>query len=324
MIAKIINVPYKGGFFLMSRVSLFIAIFFASVSALHAQDSVVAKVNGAVITSRDVEVEIDRLLPSATFHGNVKPETRIHLRDKAVENLIVQQMQYQDAVQRGLKPDKKEVKGRMNQIRDRFKSKKDYKAALEQAKITEDELRSRIEREVLIQTVISKTIDEPARVDDATVKQYYDKNIEKFKQPEAIRLFEISTHDKKKAKNAFSKIKAGQNFSDIAASVSEDDYRVLGGNMGIIHRGRLNPKIEKEAFRLKPGEMSAPILADRTWYILKVEEKKPEHQMTFEEIKRKLKNALEAERAADLMEKWLSGLRSKTKIERLAVQATKK
>jgi parvulin-like peptidyl-prolyl isomerase len=125
----------------------------------------------------------------------------------------------------------------------------------------------------------------------------------------------ISTNDEKKAKDILAKLKAGDDFAELATNLSEDNYRVKGGDIGYIHKGRMLPELEDAAFKMKVGDISDPIKADKIWYIIKVEDKKPEHQMSFEEIKGKLKKELEAERASEIGKKWMDDLRAKAKIE---------
>ena len=303
---------------------LLVLFFMLYAAASSAEDTAVVKVNGDTLTSRDLETELNRLVPRTTFHGGVSKVKRDEYRDKALQNLIDHQLQYQDAVAKGMKPDKKQVKTRMEQIRAKFATKKEYKAALKQAGATEDELRTRIERDILIQDVTTKTVDEPAKANEAELREYYDKNIAMFKQPEAVQLMMISMKDKKKARAALKKIKGGEDFAAVAERMSEDDYRVKGGDFGYIHRGRLkSPKIENEAFRLKAGEMSGLLHADGTWFIIRAGEKKPEVQMTFEQMKYKLKADIEAQRTAELTKKWMADLRAKAKIEILPAKSEK-
>lgn len=280
-----------------------------------AEEAIVAKVNGAAITERELEAEVNRLIPRATYHGNVSDEKRKEFREKALENLIDQELQYQDGVAKGLKPDKKKVKERMELIRKRFKSKKDYKSALEREGITEDELRSRVEKGVLALEAISSTVTEPSRMSDEALRDYYDKNISKFKQPESVRLRIFSSKDKAKAKDALSKIKAGKDFEDVAEDMSEDNYRVKGGDLGYIHKGRIYPELEEAAFKMKIGEVSGLISTEKGWFIIRVEDKKPERQLSFDDAKDKLRKELEKNRTDESMEKWMSELQSRAKIE---------
>ncbi len=301
----------------MKKTFLCVLALLLPLSAAYAGDEIVAKVNGAAITSRDLEIEVDRLIPRATYHGTVSRERRGEFREKALENVIERELRYQDALARGMKPDRKIVKERMKQTRDKFRSKKEYRDALERAGFTEDELQKRIEKDALVQAVIAKTVTEPARMSDGALKEYYDVNVAKFKQPESVRLRIFSSKDEQKARDALQKLKAGEDFALLAERSSEDNYRVKGGDLGYIHRGTVLSAVEDAAFKLKPGETSGLINAEGMWFIIRVEDKRPERQMTFDESKDKLGKELEGKRSAELMETWMAGLRSKARIEKL-------
>jgi len=292
----------------------FLIIVLFSISS-YADDTVVGRVNGVALTLKDLNRELDRLIPQITFHGNIPVEKRKQYYDKALEELINRELQFQDAVAKGMKPDKEKVNSEMEKIRDRFKSEEEYKAALDKASLTEEKLRAQIEKEMLIQLAIAKMVTEPAKLSEDEVKSYYEKNASKFKQPESVRLRLISTKDEKKATEILVRAKAGEDFADLASKMSEDMYRIKGGDIGYIHKGRMLPEIEDVAFKLNVGEVSDLIKTEDSWVIIKVEDKKPERQLTYDEIKDKLKRELEAERAQELKEKWIADLRSKAKIE---------
>ncbi len=301
----------------MKRIALILGILVSASLPAFAADGGVAKVNGTIITARQLEQEIDSLIPRSTFHGNVTEERRKDFREKALNDLIDRELQYQDAVAKGMKPDKQQVKAQMRQIRDRFNSKKAYRETLEEAGLTEEGLREIIEKGVLVQEVIARTVKEPARMSEEDLRAYYDKHIDKFKQPESVKLRLLSTKDKSKAQDALAKIKGGEDFGNVAAKFSEDDYRIKGGDIGYIHRGRVLEEVERVAFTLKAGERSDLIEAGGSWYVIKVEDRKPEHQLSFEDARDKLRTDLEGKRANELSEKWMSELRARARIEKV-------
>lgn len=302
-------------------VSCFIAIL--SCAQAFAGSPVIARVNGSAITAWELEAAVDRLIPRSTFHGKVSEEKRGEFRETALQNLVELELQYHDALKRGLKPEKKQLKERMKQVRDRFPSKKEYRQALEQAGISEDELRTKMEKELLARAAIEKAVTGPSQVSEQELKTYFAENKKKFRQPESARLRLISTKDEKKAQEVLGRVKAGEEFGSLASLFSEDMYRIKGGDIGYIHRGRIFPELEKAAFTLKPGETSGLIKSEGTWFIVKVEDRKPEHDLTFDEAKDKLKKDMEAKRAAEIMEKWMAGLRANAMIEILSREAGK-
>jgi parvulin-like peptidyl-prolyl isomerase len=299
----------------MVRIFLSLMIITLFSISSYADDAVVAKVNSTVFTQKDLDDEVDRLIPRITFHRSVSQEKRKFYYDKALEELINRELQYQDAIAMGMQPDKEKVKAQMEKIRKRFKSEDEYKVALEKEGTTEEKLRAKVEKEVLVQNVIAKKVTEASQISENELKQYYEKNPSKFKKPESIKIKIISVKDEKKGQDVLAKIKAGEDFGALAYNMSEDSYRVKSGDVGYIHKGRMLSEIDNVAFKMKVGEVSDLIKAGDSWFIVKVEDKKPEQQLSFEEIKDKLKKEKETEKARSLKEAWITDLRSKAKIE---------
>ena len=299
----------------MHRVFLsFIMIILFGLSS-YADDVIVAKVNGTALTQKDLEDEVDRLIPQMTFHKSVSKEKRKNYYGRALEEMIERELAYQDALAKGMKPDKEKVEALMGQIRKQYRSDEQYKTALSKDGLTEEQFRAKVEKGVLIESLISRVVTEPSQVNEKELKEYYEKNTSKFKQPESARIKLISAKDEKKVHDILSRLKNGEDFGELAYALSEDAYRIKGGDIGYIHKGRMLPEIDDAAFKLKVGETSAPIKAGDFWYIIRIEDKKPEQQIPFEEIKGKLENDLEAKRAAELKKKWIDDMKAKSKIE---------
>lgn len=283
--------------------------------AVGAGKDTVAIVNGVAITSSQLDREVDRLIPLSTYHRTVSDERRQEIVANALDNLVVRELQVQDAVARGIKPDKKKVKEQLERVRDQYPSKKEYKAALDRSGFTEDELRREIEGLLMVQALMNQVVTGPAQMSDEDLKKYYDANQEKFLMPESAKVRIISTWDEKKASEAVEKIKAGESFNDVAARISEDKYRVVGGEVGWLHRGQLIQTLEDAAFASPANKLIGPIKAEGMWYVLLLEEKKASYQRTFEESRDKLKTELEQKRAQELQKAWIAELRSNANID---------
>jgi parvulin-like peptidyl-prolyl isomerase len=299
----------------MQKIFLSLILIFLFAAPSYAEDVIVAKVNGTSLTQKDLDAELDRLIPQLTFHRNISPEKRKFYYAKALEELVNRELQYQDARARDIKIDKEKVDAQLDKFKKRFKTEEEYKTALEKEGASEEKVRAAIEKEMLVQAVVAKAVTEKAQMSEEALKEYYDKNTAKFKQPESVKLRLISTKDEKKARDIFEKLKGGDDFGELAYGLSEDSYRVKSGDIGYMHKGRMLPELEEVAFKLDVGKISDPIKAENGWFIIKVEDRKPEHQIPFEEIKGKLKKEMEAEKANELKKKWVEDLRAKAKIE---------
>jgi len=292
-----------------------------------AQDRTVAVVNGVSLKERELERIIDELLPRAFYHQSVTPEKRAELRKKALDELIRRELYYQEAVRIGIKVSKSELKDGLENIKKRFKSKKEYQNALKQAGITEDDLKKDIERNLLINKFYQQEVLDISKVSDNELKEYYEKNKKDFLRPEAVRIRHIlikveptSTDEekakkKKEAGDILKRARQGEDFAELAYKYSADDWRVKGGDLGLIHRGRLLPELEEVAFKLKPGEISDLIETIYGYHIIKMEEKLPPTQLGFDEIKDKLRKELEEKRKKEREENLLKTLKEKARIE---------
>jgi parvulin-like peptidyl-prolyl isomerase len=298
----------------MPRIVLSVLMVILFAASAYAEE-VVATVNGTSLTQKDLDAELDRLIPKITFHRSVSNEKRKFYYEQALQELINRELQYQDASARKMKPEKEKLDAQMEKIRNKFRTPEEYKAAVEKEGLSEEQVRARVEKDMMIQAAFSDTVTAKAKVSDEEIKKYYEKNATRFKQPEGVKLRLISIKDEKKARDILAMLKSGDDFSEIAYNMSEDSYREKSGDIGYMHKGRMVPEIEDAAFKLKIGEISDVINAENTWFIIKLEDKKPEHQMSFEEVRDKLKKDLEKERTKELTDKWIADLRAKAKIE---------
>ena len=299
----------------MHQILLSLIALCLAFSPVYAEDAVVARVNGTEIRAKDLEGGVEALIPRVSYHGTITDATKNEFREKALKELIDSELQYQDALSKGMKPDEKKVQERLDIIRGRFTSKEDYEKQIAKEGFTDQIVKSRIEKQFLVDQARDKIVVQPSRMSDDALKQHYAKNMDKFKQPESIRPRLISTKDEKNAREALALLEAGADFGDVAADKSENNYRIMGGDMGFIHRGRVKKELEDVVFRLKEGERSGLIKTGDTWFIVKVEEKKPERQLTFDEVKAQLKKDLEKNGAEERLAQWMDGLRKKAKIE---------
>lgn len=96
---------------------------------------------------------------------------------------------------------------------------------------------------------------------------------------------------KNKAEEILSELKAGKDFAKLAKEFSSDPSREKGGDMGFIHKGRLEPYVEDIAYSLKVGEISDVLQTIYGYHIIKLEEKTAAKYTIFKD-KRKTKKTL--------------------------------
>lgn len=286
-----------------------------------------ARVNGRAITEKDLRRRMNATINRMYFHRNLPSQKEKEIKKKALEALIVEELIYQKARQQKIKVDKKEINYRFEKIIRRFKSRSDFKKALKESGYSEKDLKEKLEKEYLIEEAYRQNVLEEIELTEKDLWLYYNENKSKFKKPESINLqhilikvkdpaSEASWQDaKKKAQELIRRLKSGEDFTSLASLYSEDMYRIKGGHLGEVHRGRLVPEIEAVGFSLAKGEISQPIKTEQGFHIIKVLDKKESRQLDFDDIKDKLKKDIQKKYETEARNRWIKKLKSQAKIK---------
>jgi parvulin-like peptidyl-prolyl isomerase len=288
-----------------------------------------AVVNGVQITTEQVEEELGRLLIEPSIHGGMNADRKGELRAKALDELVVRELAYQDARAKGMVPSPRDVKKLLNDIRGKYHSAADYAEALKAEGLTEDGLRERVERDVLLKDYYRAEVDLKSRVSESEVRRHYKDNLSRFVMPESLHLVaifvEINPSDeaaaKKKIDEAYADLQKGVNFDAVAYKFSEDEYAVTGGDYHTVHRGQLAPELEALVFGAKENEQVGPVRANGGWYLFHVDSKRAERQVPYKEVRDKLMASLSSRRLAERRTELLDQLRSAATIEYVTAAA---
>lgn len=286
----------------------------------------VAKVNGTVLTEADLQQALNEIMPAGVFHGGFSSEKRAGYRPQALEKMIEKELFYQEALKKGLEIDGKVIQTDRDRTIRRLGGEEKFKAALKKADLTDQQYREKLKKKYLVKRIIASQIKEKAEATDAEVRAYYEANRSKFMRPEVRRLTHIlisvkpsATAQERKAGKArarevIDRITAGEDMSVIAWDYSDGPYRVKGGDMGLVHKGRLDPDLEKEVFNLEPGRLSGIIETRYGFHVVRVDEVKSPEQLSLEDASEKIKKQLSETREKQLHEAFAANLKEKAQI----------
>lgn len=291
----------------------------------------VAKVNGVVLTDKDLLREMYAIFPYAKQHNGFPKAQEAGIRQGALEMIIFEEMVYQEAQRRHMTIPAAKIDKAEAAFKQQFDSPDQFQQYMQQEMNgSRQQLRKSIERSLLIDQLLKQEVDNRSAVTPAELKAYYDKNSARFQVPESYTFQSISiipplkdTPDqakeaRKKADDAVKQAKATKGYEQfglLAEKVSEDDYRVNMGDHKVTPAAKLPPQIIKAFQAMKAGDVSGLIQIESAYTIVRLNAHTPAHKQSFEQVKGQLREELQKQKYEQLRVNLAKQLRSKSKIE---------
>jgi|TARA_Y100000310_G_scaffold213472_1_gene214419 peptidyl-prolyl cis-trans isomerase SurA len=291
-------------------------------------DRIVARVNSEIVTQSAVE-ERSMALSQQLNQGlqNALP-TGDALMQQALDNIIEEKLKIQEAKKLGLEVDEENVTMALDDIKEKNSfSDSDFEALLERDGSSLENYKAIIRDQILASRVTQMELGRRAKVTDRQIKRYYNRNrknyweapkvrarhilfiIDKKTPKEDIRLKEI------KALKILRRVRAGEDFVQLAKKHSEDVSAHLGGDIGTIERGKMVKEFENAVFRLKAGEVSEIVRTPYGLHIIKCDEVFPGKTKNFDEVREEIRARLFLEKQNKTYKDWIGDLREKAFIE---------
>jgi parvulin-like peptidyl-prolyl isomerase len=294
-------------------------------------DKPVARVNGVVLTDRDLLREMFTIFPYARQHNGFPKGQEAAIRQGALEMIIFEELVYQEAERRKIVIPAATIKKAEADFRSQFHSPDEYQQYLQsEMQGSEQKVRQLIKRSLLIEQVLKTDVEMRSAVTQAEVLAYYQKNGGRFQQPESFSFQSISVipplkptpqqakDAKKKADEYLVKAKATKSYQDfglLAESVSEDDFRVNMGDHKVVPREKLPPQIVKAFLAMQSGQVSGLIPIESAYTIVRLNGHNPAHKQPFAEVKDNLKTELQKAKYEKMRSALAKQLRAKAKVE---------
>jgi peptidyl-prolyl cis-trans isomerase C len=172
-------------------------------------------------------------------------------------------------------------------------------------------LRDKMAVELLLDRVALAKIE----ASDADAEEYWRRNAEKFTEPAAVKIGAIFMTSESEARQLLADLQRGADFSVAARKHSEHKPSAdLGGDLGWVNKGQLQPEIEKIAFALKPGEFGIAQM-QAGFMVVRVEAARRERLKPFSEVKEQAKELALQEKARATLKTWLTKLRAASNIQ---------
>lgn len=173
------------------------------------------------------------------------------------------------------------------------------------------------EKMTLIALILKKEVEDKAKVDDAEVKEFFDKNADKFTIGTKIRASHILVETEDQAKKIRERINKGESFEKLAGTFSKDKGSASkGGDIGYFGSGQMVPEFERAVMGLKTNEISEPVKTRFGYHIIKLIDVAKGETASFEQSKEPIRKQLLTEKQKGLIDSYIGNLMKKTDIKK--------
>ena len=251
-----------------------------------------ATIGDKKITDKEIN-QVLRMIPNGAMiqqYGGIDkldPQKKKQIIDIAVENILIAKKAFSEKIDQS-----DEYKTQMAYIKDS-----------------------------LATSIYTKKIIDGVKVDDKEVKEFYDKNKDKYSEKEdKLKARHILVKDEKDAKEIIDELKKAKDieekFIELAKKKSTGPSGVNGGELGWFTYKTMVPPFSKAAFALKKGEFTKkPVKTQFGYHVIYVEDKlKKGSVKSFDKVKAELKSQLKTDKIRSKMKKLVESLRKEYKV----------
>ena len=291
----------------------------------------VVRVNGAVLTDRDLLREMFTIFPYARLHNGFPQGMEAGIRDGAMKMMVFEELVYQEAKRRNMTVPPAELARAQAEFRRQFTSTQQYQQLLQgEFHGSPQLLQAKVERSLLIDKLLKLEVTDKAVVSVAEAKAYFDQHPERFRMPESFSFQSISflpppnataaqlQEARQHAGSALRQAQATKSYEEfglLAEKISEDDFRVMMGDHPPADRSKLPPPVVKALLAMQPGQVSGLIEFDAGAYtILRLKAHLPAGLPKFETIQDALREQLTKEKSEQLRNALATKLSKTAKI----------
>lgn len=233
---------------------------------------------------------------------------------EVLDTLITNKIVELEAKKEGVSVSEDTIQGEYEELAESYGGEESLQAALEENGLTEQSVKDNIRMYQLTKNVIATTVD----ISDEEVAQYFEDNKGSYGQKEEVVASHILLEVETTAKDVLAKIKAGEDFADLAKTYSIDTTtNEDGGEIGYISRGQMEEQFEEVAFGLEKGSISDIVQTSEGYHIIKVTDKVPAEEAVFEDIKDEVYATVLEERINEEYASWLAEKQEQYKIEKM-------
>jgi len=307
----------------LSFVILLMSLWLEPLFAAEVCNRVVAVVNNDVITLYELNNRIKEMTGEAPEELMQKNQAMFRDAQQKILGLLIDEKIAQAKIKElKIRVSEKQVDNYLEKLkRDNQWTQEDLVAGLQKEGLSYEKYRERVKNDIERAQLIEYEVRSKIIIRDEAIQKYYEEHKGTFGAAEKVQLAGIFLTRKnlkseeemrelyRKAQDISAKLKAGADFSQMAATYSEGPGAKQGGDLGQFTVDHLEAGLKSVVEALPEGGTSDPIVRPNGIQIIKVVKKQTGKIRSLEEMREAIYGILYQEEVNRRYQNWIKELR---------------
>ena len=291
--------------------------------AMEDVNRIILRVNDQIATLQDYQerkaARIDAIAQAQDLTTDERRKLAADAGKATLREMLDELLMMSRADQLKVNPSASEIDEAIDTQRQRFglETEADFESALAQAGLTIAEFRARTAKNLAVQEVVQREVQNKVKVEPEEVQRYYRDHPEEFRLGERRKVREVVLRSDaagspaKATEHATALVAAARAGGDLAAAIAK-----LGADQSAaslidhdwIERGTLDRPIEEAAWKLAAGGICDPVDGKGGAHVVQVLEIQPPSLRPYDEVKSAIESSERGKRFEDTMRKYMTDL----------------
>jgi peptidyl-prolyl cis-trans isomerase SurA len=236
---------------------------------------ITAVVNDEVISAYDLQQRMRLVISSAGL--NPSPEIISRIEQQVLRSLVDERLQLQEAKREDITVDSFEIEQALNGLAEQNNmTANDIRSMLQRAAVDFSTLRDQIRAEIAWSKLVNRRFGGRVVISDEQVEAEFSRALDSFSKPQyllseiVLRVEQPEQDDevRRTAQRLLEQLRQGASFPALARQFSQASTAGLGGDLGWMERGQLDPALQAAIDHMAPGQISQPVRTIRGYQIL--------------------------------------------------------
>lgn len=275
----------------------------------------VATVNGAKIYLDEYQIRLNQKMSMLSKDAlSNEPNYVTRLEEEVLDGMITEKIMYLRAQELNIYVGASELEDKINEIKKDYGE--DFINLLAQENIKFDQWKEELKKEMFLQKLVAVDVNTKIRVSDDEAEDYYNEHRNNYRLEARVRVQQIVVRDFDKAQEILARLKAGEDFAELAANLSIGPEARQGGDLGYITRQVMPEPLEEAIFKLPVNKISPVIQSPYGFHIFKVLDSHPAMIKNFADVKDEVVADIRAQKEEAAFTSWLNSLKLKAVIKK--------